>query len=183
MIYFLRDGTEAEKHIFTSERNSTFRPVGCGKTSLMNIIRMFQKPEERFLIKSCRDLLRIHPGRVLVIQSTASCHSKRHPPPGARRLGNRKQPKVLRQRLQRHGRNIFQVRSESFLAVCSPISQPISTAVRSRSYTAHASVVASANNSTSSPSAIRQKTKGFKTLTLFKIKSIFLVIFIFCIIG
>jgi DNA replication protein DnaC len=57
LIYFLRDGTEAEKHNLYFRKGILLSgPVGCGKTSLMNIIRMFQKPEERFLIKSCRDL-------------------------------------------------------------------------------------------------------------------------------
>jgi hypothetical protein len=38
-----------------------------------------------------------------------------------RRLGNRKQPKVLRQRLQRHGRNTpFQVRSIRFSQYAHP---------------------------------------------------------------
>jgi len=57
LIYFLKDTSEAEK------RNLSFRkgillsgPVGCGKTSLMNIIRLFQPPDERFIIKPCRDI-------------------------------------------------------------------------------------------------------------------------------
>jgi energy-coupling factor transporter ATP-binding protein EcfA2 len=31
-------------------------PVGCGKTSLMNILRLFQKPEDRYNLIPCRDI-------------------------------------------------------------------------------------------------------------------------------
>jgi GTPase SAR1 family protein len=31
-------------------------PVGCGKTSLMNIFKHFQKPEEKLILKPCRDI-------------------------------------------------------------------------------------------------------------------------------
>ncbi|CAN5580739.1 ATPase [soil metagenome] len=31
-------------------------PIGCGKTSLMKLIRMFQPPESSYKIKSCREI-------------------------------------------------------------------------------------------------------------------------------
>ena len=31
-------------------------PVGCGKTSLMKLLRIFQPPHKRYLIRSCRDI-------------------------------------------------------------------------------------------------------------------------------
>jgi len=31
-------------------------PIGAGKSSLINLMRFFQQPEERFVIKSCRDV-------------------------------------------------------------------------------------------------------------------------------
>jgi DNA replication protein DnaC len=57
LIYFLRDSAEAGKHNLSFRKGILLSgPVGCGKTSLMNIIRFFQKPEERFILKSCRDV-------------------------------------------------------------------------------------------------------------------------------
>ena len=31
-------------------------PVGCGKTSLMKLLRYFQPPQTRYIVKSCRDI-------------------------------------------------------------------------------------------------------------------------------
>lgn len=56
LIYFLRDSAP-ESITFPSGKEFYFpvRQVAV-KPRLMNIIRMFQKPVERFLIKSCRDV-------------------------------------------------------------------------------------------------------------------------------
>jgi DNA replication protein DnaC len=57
MVYFLKDTSEAEKYNISFRKGILLSgPVGCGKTSLMNIIRQIQKPEERFIMKSCRDV-------------------------------------------------------------------------------------------------------------------------------
>jgi hypothetical protein len=57
LIYFLKDSSEAGKHNLSFRKGILLSgPVGCGKTSLMNIIKFFQKPEERFILKSCRDV-------------------------------------------------------------------------------------------------------------------------------
>jgi hypothetical protein len=57
LIYFLKDSSEAGKHNLSFRKGILLSgPVGCGKTSLMNIIRFFQKPEERFILRSCRDV-------------------------------------------------------------------------------------------------------------------------------
>jgi energy-coupling factor transporter ATP-binding protein EcfA2 len=57
LVYFLKDTTEAEKHNLSFRKGILLSgPVGCGKTSLMNIIRFFLKPEERFNMKPCRNV-------------------------------------------------------------------------------------------------------------------------------
>jgi DNA replication protein DnaC len=57
LIYFLKDETNAAKY------NLSFRkgillcgPVGCGKTTLMNLIKLALPPEQRYIIKSCREV-------------------------------------------------------------------------------------------------------------------------------
>jgi hypothetical protein len=57
LVYFFQDKTEAEKHNISFRKGILLSgPVGCGKTSLMNILRFFFKPEERFNIKPCRNV-------------------------------------------------------------------------------------------------------------------------------
>jgi hypothetical protein len=57
LVYFLNDKAGAEKYGISFRKGIILSgPVGCGKTSLMNILRCFQKPEERFVMKTCRDV-------------------------------------------------------------------------------------------------------------------------------
>jgi DNA replication protein DnaC len=57
LVYLLKDASEAEKYNISFRKGILLSgPVGCGKTSLMNIIRQIQKPEERFIMKPCRDI-------------------------------------------------------------------------------------------------------------------------------
>jgi DNA replication protein DnaC len=57
LTYILKDSAGAEKYNISFRKGILLTgPVGCGKTSLMNIIRLFQKPEERLIVKSCRDV-------------------------------------------------------------------------------------------------------------------------------
>lgn len=57
LVYFLKDQAGAEKYNISFRKGIFLSgPVGCGKTSLMNILRFFQKPEERFVMKPCRDV-------------------------------------------------------------------------------------------------------------------------------
>ena len=57
LVYFLRDNAEAEKYGISFRKGILLSgPVGCGKTSLMNIFRYFQKPEDRYVMKTCRDI-------------------------------------------------------------------------------------------------------------------------------
>jgi energy-coupling factor transporter ATP-binding protein EcfA2 len=57
LVYFMKDTIEAEKYNISFRKGILLSgPVGCGKTSLMNIIRQIQKPEERFIMKSCREV-------------------------------------------------------------------------------------------------------------------------------
>jgi DNA replication protein DnaC len=57
LVYFLKDTTYASKY------NLSFRkgillcgPVGCGKTTLMNLIKLTLPPEQRYIVKSCREV-------------------------------------------------------------------------------------------------------------------------------
>jgi len=57
LVYILQDNTGAEKHNLSFRKGILLSgPVGCGKTSLMNIIRHLQPPENRFIMKPCRDI-------------------------------------------------------------------------------------------------------------------------------
>jgi DNA replication protein DnaC len=57
LVYFLKDSDSAEKYNISLHKGILLSgPVGCGKTSLMNILKLFQKPGERFAFKSCRDI-------------------------------------------------------------------------------------------------------------------------------
>lgn len=57
LSYFLKDepvasqlGINLTKGILLSG------PVGCGKTTLMNLLRLFEPAQSRFIMKTCRDL-------------------------------------------------------------------------------------------------------------------------------
>jgi DNA replication protein DnaC len=57
LVYILKDTAGAEKYNISFRKGVLLSgPVGCGKTSLMNILRFLQKPEERFIMKTCRDV-------------------------------------------------------------------------------------------------------------------------------
>jgi DNA replication protein DnaC len=57
LVYFLKDTEGAKKYNISFRKGILLSgPVGCGKTSLMNIFRLFQKAEERLILKSCRDI-------------------------------------------------------------------------------------------------------------------------------
>jgi len=57
LVYFLKDSAGADKYNISLHKGILLSgPVGCGKTSLMNILKLFQKPGERFAFKSCRDI-------------------------------------------------------------------------------------------------------------------------------
>lgn len=57
LVYILQDNAGAEKYNLSFRKGILLSgPVGCGKTSLMNIIRHLQLPENRFIMKSCRDV-------------------------------------------------------------------------------------------------------------------------------
>jgi DNA replication protein DnaC len=57
LVYFLNDTSEAVKHNISFRKGILLSgPVGCGKTSLMNIIKHIKRQEERFIMKSCRDI-------------------------------------------------------------------------------------------------------------------------------
>jgi len=57
LVYILQDNAGAEKYNLSFRKGILLSgPVGCGKTSLMNIIRHLQPPENRFIMKPCRDV-------------------------------------------------------------------------------------------------------------------------------
>ncbi len=57
LVYVMNETDGAEKFNLSFRKGILLSgPVGCGKTSLMNILRLFQKPEDRFILKPCRDV-------------------------------------------------------------------------------------------------------------------------------
>ncbi|MCC6182612.1 MAG: AAA family ATPase [Bacteroidia bacterium] len=57
LCYFLRDVSVASQlNININKGILLTGPVGCGKTTLMSLMRFFQQPQERFILKSCRDV-------------------------------------------------------------------------------------------------------------------------------
>jgi DNA replication protein DnaC len=57
LVYILRDEENAEKLNLSLQKGILLSgPVGCGKTSLMTLIRFFQPRDNRFIMKSCRDV-------------------------------------------------------------------------------------------------------------------------------
>lgn len=57
LVCILKDNAGAEKYKLSFRKGILLSgPVGCGKTSLMNIVRYLQTPEERFVMKTCRDV-------------------------------------------------------------------------------------------------------------------------------
>lgn len=57
IAYFLRDEQAAFQHNLDFNKGVLLiGPVGCGKTSLMNVMKFLTPIEHKFLIKPCRDI-------------------------------------------------------------------------------------------------------------------------------
>jgi energy-coupling factor transporter ATP-binding protein EcfA2 len=57
LVYFLADAAQAETlGISLSKGILLTGPIGCGKTSLMSLMRLVPKPERGFTLKSARDV-------------------------------------------------------------------------------------------------------------------------------
>ncbi|MFY7963936.1 MAG: hypothetical protein ACOVO1_03475 [Chitinophagaceae bacterium] len=58
LCYFLQDHQAAQQLNLNLNKGILLTgPVGCGKTSLMQLMKFFiQKPDQKFTIKSCRDI-------------------------------------------------------------------------------------------------------------------------------
>lgn len=57
LIYFLQDGPLAKAHQIELHKGILVSgPVGCGKTSLMNLLRFLLPAPDRYCIKPCRDI-------------------------------------------------------------------------------------------------------------------------------
>lgn len=57
IAYFLKDEETASKCGLSIHKGILLSgPIGVGKTSIFNILKYFLKSEERFIIKSCRDI-------------------------------------------------------------------------------------------------------------------------------
>ncbi len=57
ITWFMQDEQQAQKFGINLQKGILLSgPIGCGKTSLMAIMRMMVKPQRRFGIKSCREI-------------------------------------------------------------------------------------------------------------------------------
>jgi len=57
LVWIIKDKANAEKQGLRLHKGIMLTgPVGCGKTSLMNLVRYFLPREDRHVIKSCRDV-------------------------------------------------------------------------------------------------------------------------------
>jgi len=57
LVYFLHDAQNAEKYNLSFRKGIRLSgPVGCGKTSLMTLLKFLLPPESRYVIKSCREV-------------------------------------------------------------------------------------------------------------------------------
>ncbi|MDN4163860.1 ATPase [Cytophagales bacterium LB-30] len=57
LIYFYRDEVNAKRHSIDLHKGILITgPVGCGKTSLMTLLRFMLSPKEQYIIKSTRDI-------------------------------------------------------------------------------------------------------------------------------
>jgi len=57
LTYFLKDEKTANKHGLSLEKGILLTgPIGVGKTSLINILKFFLKNEDRYIVKTCRDI-------------------------------------------------------------------------------------------------------------------------------
>jgi energy-coupling factor transporter ATP-binding protein EcfA2 len=57
LIYFIGNQQEEEKHNIDLNKGILLSgPIGCGKTSIMNLMRMVPPPERNHTMKTCRDV-------------------------------------------------------------------------------------------------------------------------------
>ncbi|TDD95085.1 P-loop NTPase family protein [Flavobacterium cellulosilyticum] len=57
MAYFLKDEQSAHQHNIDLNKGILLSgPIGCGKTTLMNLMKALTKSEHKFSIKPCRDI-------------------------------------------------------------------------------------------------------------------------------
>jgi DNA replication protein DnaC len=57
LTWFLQDEQQAQQFGINLNKGILLTgPIGCGKTSLMNIMRILVPPQQRFGIKSCREI-------------------------------------------------------------------------------------------------------------------------------
>jgi energy-coupling factor transporter ATP-binding protein EcfA2 len=57
IVYFVGDKQNAEKFGIDLQKGILLTgPIGCGKTSLMNLMRFIPPPDRNHVIKSCRDV-------------------------------------------------------------------------------------------------------------------------------
>ncbi len=57
IAYFLKDETMCNKTGISLQKGILLSgPVGCGKTTLMNLMRFVAQSENKFILKSCRDI-------------------------------------------------------------------------------------------------------------------------------
>ncbi len=57
LAYFFRDAEKAEQYKINLNKGILLcGPIGCGKTSLMSLMRHFLPPTHRHIMKSCRDI-------------------------------------------------------------------------------------------------------------------------------
>jgi len=57
LCYFLGDAAIASQFGISFSKGILLTgPVGCGKTTLIALMRFFQQPQDRFILKSCRDV-------------------------------------------------------------------------------------------------------------------------------
>lgn len=57
LAYVLKDDESASKQGISLKKGILLSgPVGCGKTTLMTLLRLFQPGDNRYIMKSCRDV-------------------------------------------------------------------------------------------------------------------------------
>ena len=57
LTWFLQDEQQANHFNINLQKGILLTgPIGCGKTSLMNLMRIMVPPQQRFAIKSCREI-------------------------------------------------------------------------------------------------------------------------------
>src|SRR4051812_26526043 len=57
IAYFMKDETTAALNGLNLDKGILLAgPIGCGKTSLLALLRLLQPAESRFIMRSCRDI-------------------------------------------------------------------------------------------------------------------------------